>query len=143
MSHRTAITRTKLSAPMNLLATCGYISGRTLDYGCGKGFDAYTLSMEKYDPYFKSERPTGTFDTITCIYVLNVVEESQEIAIIKDVKSLLNPNGRAFFAVRRDKFIEGTNTRGTYQRMVFLKAPFKTVAKTPSYEIYELNSGEL
>ena len=73
-SHKTAITRTKMSAPVKFLKGQGLLQGRTLDYGCGKGFDADVLQCSKYDPHFSPELPKGKFDTIICNYVLNVIE---------------------------------------------------------------------
>ena len=46
-----------------------------LDFGCGRGTDAATYGMDAYDPYWRPEKPTGPYDTIVCIYVLNVVSQ--------------------------------------------------------------------
>ena len=53
-AYKTAITRKKPSLPMRWLAKEGLIPSRidTLDYGCGKGFDADYFGMDKYDPHF-------------------------------------------------------------------------------------------
>ncbi len=72
-AYRTAIKRTRPSAPMAKLAEKDLLQGRALDYGCGRGFDAEHFGMEKYDPHFAPERPTGRFDVITCNFVLNVI----------------------------------------------------------------------
>ncbi len=77
-SHRTAITRKEPSGPILFLAHRGMLRGRTLDYGCGKGFDPDAFNMEKFDPYFYPDMPEGTFDTIVCTYVLNVIPSLAE-----------------------------------------------------------------
>jgi 2-polyprenyl-3-methyl-5-hydroxy-6-metoxy-1,4-benzoquinol methylase len=99
------------------------LKGRLLDYGCGKGIDADTYNMAKYDPHYHSERPHGTFDTITCHYVLNVVNEDTQALVIEDILSLLNPNGNAYITVRRDFKEDYISQRGTLQRYVILDLP--------------------
>jgi len=117
-SHLTAVSRKKLSAPMVELEY-DLDRGRVLDYGCGKGFDADCLGLEKYDPYFFPEKPEGKFDVITCNYVLCVVPEDEQQAIIDDVMSMLKPGGMAYFTVRRDKKnLNGWTKRDTFQRFV-------------------------
>ena len=59
-SHKTAIKRNKLSAPMRYLSENNLLKGDLLDYGCGRGDDADLLSMDKYDPPI-----VLSYDTIT------------------------------------------------------------------------------
>ncbi|MBY0525572.1 MAG: hypothetical protein K2R98_19360 [Gemmataceae bacterium] len=79
-SGRTAITRTSLSAPMAWLHQQGKLTGKCLDYGCGKGFDCDALGILGFDPNHRKSLAdlkamlTGGFRTITCNYVLNVIE---------------------------------------------------------------------
>ena len=125
-SYLTAITRKKPSLPMETIYDrCGLdrYELRSLDYGCGKGFDADYYGMEKYDPFYFPKKPIGRFDIITCNYVLNVVTEREGKKILKTIKSLLNGDGVAFISVRRDMFMEGFTSRGTYQRYVELELP--------------------
>lgn len=123
-AHLTAITRKTLSLPMQTLHLNSLIKGKSLDYGCGKGFDAEKLGMTKFDPYFAPERPIEKFNTITCNYVLNVIEKAVDREnVIKDIQGLLAPGGTAYISVRRDKFKEGFNSRGTYQTYVELDYP--------------------
>ena len=114
---RTAISRKYPSAPMRWLSSLELLRGRTLDYGCGRGDDAACFGLECFDPHFSPARPTGKFDTITCIYVLNVLTRAERAAVVAAVLGLLSPRGVAYFVVRRDKF----NTKGQYR--VKLKAP--------------------
>ena len=113
--HKTAIQRNKLSVPMRYLSENDLLVGRVLDYGCGKGYDAQELDLESYDPYWQTEMPKGKFDTITCNYVLNVVSESIQEEIIKDIRCRLKKAGRAYISVRSD-IKNDTNT----QRCVYL-----------------------
>lgn len=74
-SHKTAISRTKLSKPMTMFENTGLLLGRVLDYGCGKGKDVELLGIEGYDPYFFPEKPIGKFDTVTMNYVINTISD--------------------------------------------------------------------
>jgi len=131
--ERTAIERKKLSAPMKFLEEEGYLDGRTLDYGCGRGFDAGELGLEAFDPNFFSGVPEGKFDTITCNYVLNVVTEEEAFGIVQDIESRLAPGGHAYITVRRD--LKGNKDTDT-QRNVELDLPI--VHETSNgYCIYE------
>ena len=85
MLNRSGLTtmpgRTKISLPMRWLVKKDMIGcerDRRLDYGCGKGFDADALGMMKYDLNHFPVLPAGEFDIITCIYVLNVIENPDE-----------------------------------------------------------------
>ena len=133
------MARYKPSAPMKLLSENNLLIGRILDYGCGKGFDANFYKLESYDPYYQPNLPEGKFDTITCLYVLNVVEKIEELQIIEKIRSILNKNGKAYFSVRRDDFYEGINKHGLLQRRVFLEGyGFKIIKQCKSYALYEM-----
>jgi len=136
-SHKTAISRNKLSAPMNYLFKNHLIPGSALDYGCGKGFDADWLFMDSYDPYFRPSFPTKHYDTITCIYVLNVIESPGERQdVLNAIKSLLNPKGIAYVAVRNDKDkLKGKTSKGWQGHIVL---DLHVVRTTKGYVIYKL-----
>jgi SAM-dependent methyltransferase len=134
---RTAMTRSKPSLPMLELEKRGLLTGRMLDYGAGKGLDADHFGMEKYDPTFWPQRPTTTFDTITCNYVLNVVPPDAEDEILADIEDLLAPGGTAYIAVRRDVKEDGLTGSGTYQRWVSLDLPI-LAEKKGAFLIYVL-----
>lgn len=145
--HLTARRRNKMSVPCNYLMKNNLLKGRILDYGCGKMDDVDNLSAIGYDivgwdPYFYPKKPTSTFDTIICIYVLNVLEPSRWAEVIEGVSVLLNDDGVAYFAVRRGNFSTGYlynkgNECYTYQCDV--KLPFKSIYKDlkRKFEIYE------
>lgn len=114
-------------------------SNRRLDYGCGRGFDADHFKMDKFDPNWFPKRPNGKYNIITCHFVLNVVDEDEQIRILDDILNLLTREGAAYFTVRRDlKCDEQKN--GYAQRLVYLNLP--SILKTESYEIYELRKGD-
>lgn len=139
-SHLTAINRYHVSAPMRFLFTNGFLGGRMLDYGCGKGFDATALRMHKYDPYWHNFLPRGRFDTITCNYVLNVLPEGELQEVFNRLDRYLRDDGMAYITVRRDVKRDGYTSRGTYQRNVELDLP--VLHETSSYCIYIYNKGD-
>lgn len=140
-SHKTAITRKKPSLPMQWLADRGALAhhDNILDYGCGKGFDADYFEIDKYDPtFFPDLDAYRRYDIITCNYVLNVVNVSEQEEILEKIRDLLVIGGKAYFSVRRDIKTEGFNKRGTYQRNVVLDDRFKLLKVTKGYALYEI-----
>jgi 2-polyprenyl-3-methyl-5-hydroxy-6-metoxy-1,4-benzoquinol methylase len=132
-THKTAISRTHLSTPTKWLKDNNLLVGEVLDYGCGRGYDAETLHIEKFDPhFFPTVLKQEFYDTIICIYVLNVLKGTEQATVIKQIKKLLKSGGKAYFAVRRDIPKSGTKT----QYWVELNA--KSVHKTGWFEIYEV-----
>ena len=135
-SELTAIARKEITRPLRIALQRDLIKkgDRILDYGSGKSIDAdylSTLGLEtvKYDKYYYPESPTGTFDVILCIYVLNVVTPEEQKKIVNEMMSVLNPYGIIIIAVRSPEEItrEATKhhwsvrfpgyvtSRGTYQ----------------------------
>ncbi len=107
-----------------------------LDYGCGRGIDADTYKLEKWDPWFFPGMPKGKFDTIMCNYVLNVISPGQEDIALWKIKNLLKPNGCAYITVRRDIKRDYSTSKGTIQRRVYLGLGI--ARETSSYCIYFL-----
>jgi ATP adenylyltransferase len=124
--EKTAISRNKPARPILLLSELGLLRGQKLDYGCGKGIDAETFKMSKFDPYFfpiELKRYFGAYDTVTCQYVLNVLPKKNEKEILTNIQNLLSDNGNAYITVRRDILKEGLTTKKTFQRNVILDLP--------------------
>lgn len=144
-SHLTAIDRTYLSFPARFLLERNLIQGRVLDFGCGFGNDVKLLEKRKldiigYDPYYYPESPGGKFSTILCLYVLNVLFPEEQARVLMEVSHLLEPGGKAYYAVRRDLKREGfrehyVHKKPTYQ--CFVKLPFRSIHLDESCEIYE------
>ena len=94
-SHLTAKGRKSVSRPMRMLNEMGLLVGRMLDYGCGRGFDADHFGMDSFDPYYKNVSLVGKYDTITCNYVLNVIE-GDLVEILSRLRSLLVDGGTCY-----------------------------------------------
>lgn len=127
----TAIKRKSPPEPLRWLHERGLLIGRTLDYGCGR--DVW-YGMDGYDPYWKPITIVGKYDTITCLYVLNVVNEDDEPGIMNNIKSHLA--GKAYIAVRRDIPVQGKEGRGVRQRYCNLNLPIIDLSRYRA--IYEL-----
>jgi chemotaxis methyl-accepting protein methylase len=74
----------------------------------------------------------SSYDTIICIYVLNVLRGSEQKTVLNALKKLLKSGGVCYLAVRRDIPKSGTKT----QYWVELNLP--SVHKTQWYEIYKM-----
>lgn len=147
-SHLTAIERTSLSYPARILQKQNKLLGEILDFGCGIGKDVELLTEKGfdiigYDPFYYSNFPTEKFDTILCFYVLNVLLPEEQAEVLMNVSSLLKPNGKAYFAVRRDIQYEGFRVHKIHKKETFqciIKLPYFTIFKNENCEIYEYES---
>lgn len=137
-AHNTALPRRRSSAPMKYLADNGLIQGRALDYGCGHGTDAHEYDMESYDPHYCPDMPRGLFNTITCNYVLNVIESPLlRCGVLADIRCRLDVGGKAYITVRNDKrALRGVTKIGTWQCHVILRLP--VVRQGSGYVMYLL-----
>ncbi len=124
---------------MRWLSSRNFLKGKCLDFGGGRGFDAVYYNMYHWDPYWlTSTYPKGLYDTITCTYVLNVVEPYIKMHILNDVHALLTEGGTAYFTVRRDIPKSGKAGRKCIQRYVILNQPYICIREISSYAIYKL-----
>jgi DNA phosphorothioation-associated putative methyltransferase len=83
--HLTALSRTSLSAPVQMLVRHGLLrSGITFfDYGCGRGGDVAALNAEEiaasgWDPHYLPDAPTIPADVVNLGFVINVIEDPAE-----------------------------------------------------------------
>lgn len=83
--HLTALSRTSLSAPVQMLVRHGLLRpGVTFfDYGCGRGGDVSTLSSDGiaasgWDPHYLPDAPITSADTVNLGFVANVIEDPAE-----------------------------------------------------------------
>lgn len=102
MAAKTAIRRQYLSAPMRKLLFEDRLIGGVLDFGCGRGTDASILSLESYDPNFQPVMPTGLFDVVTMIYVLNTLPPDMQVRVVEEAMEKLVPGGVLYAAYRAD-----------------------------------------
>lgn len=83
--HKTAISRSQLSGPMQALARGGFLDGdrSVLDYGCGRGDDvnvlqAACIEAHGWDPHYAPDAPLQAADVVNLGFVINVIEEPAE-----------------------------------------------------------------
>ena len=94
--------------------------------------------MDKYDPYYFPEYPHRKYDTITCIYVLNVIQnEKERDDVVENIQDLLKLKGTAYIAVRRDIPKNGTESQ------VWVELDLPIIRNHPNYTIYELTKWKL
>lgn len=145
--YLTAIKRNNLSVPTRFLKDNNLLKGRILDFGCGYGFDTDELHRQGYDItgydyYYRPDFPEGKFDTIICNYVLNVLEPYAQAEVMMNVTNLLQPDGTAYFAVRRDLKEEGFRLHAIHRQYTYqcnVKLPFRSLECNSSYELYQYN----
>jgi len=118
-AHLTAISRRTLSAPMRHLNSLALIpsTSKSLDYGCGRGFDADELGMDKFDPFHFPQATSPWYDVVTCNYVLNVIEsEYERHEVLIKLKAQARTGGKVYVSVRNDKkALNGITSKGTWQ----------------------------
>ena len=144
-THLTAIEREYLSFPSKYLLKNNLLQGEILDFGCGYGKDVQVLKQKQfkiqgYDPYYAPEYPQKKYDTIVCIYVLNVLFPEVQEEVVMAISQLLKTTGRAYFAVRRDLKKEGFRQHYVHQKPTYqctVKLPFQSIYLDESCEIYE------
>jgi diadenosine tetraphosphate (Ap4A) HIT family hydrolase len=156
-SHLTAIERTSLSYPARILLNQKKIKGKVLDFGCGIGKDVELLQnkgfdVTGYDPFYFPKFPSEKYDTILCFYVLNVLLPEEQAAVLMNVSNLLRPDGKAYFAVRRDIQYEGFRSHKVHKKETYqciIKLGYSSIYKNENCEIYEyqhyttLNKGNI
>ncbi|KDR27145.1 DNA phosphorothioation-associated putative methyltransferase [Caballeronia zhejiangensis] len=83
--HRTALSRSSLSAPMQALSRFGLLHDEwtVFDYGCGRGDDIRALREQGFraagwDPHYAADEPTIESDVVNIGFVLNVIEDEAE-----------------------------------------------------------------
>lgn len=83
--HLTALGRSALSAPVQMLLRLGLLNRETsfFDYGCGRGDDLATLGAEGFaargwDPHYAPANALLSADVVNLGFVINVVEDPAE-----------------------------------------------------------------
>lgn len=133
-----AVRRTTVSAGASWLSDNGLVRGRVLDYGCGFGLDAERFRWEAFDPYYRQQSPVGTFDTIICNHVLNMLTRGSRALAIDKIQGLLSDGGNAWLIVPRNIPISGkVAMRKRIQNFVVLELP--SAYADHKLEIYRLS----
>jgi diadenosine tetraphosphate (Ap4A) HIT family hydrolase len=144
-SHFTAKERDSLSYPAKFVLNRNLLKGEVLDFGCGFGKDVELLkekgiNIVGYDKHYFPNFPSKKFDTIICFYVLNVLLPEEQSTVLMKLSKLINPDGKIYFAVRRDVRFEGFRNHKIHQKPTYqcnVKLPFKSIFKNENCEIYE------
>ncbi len=83
--HLTALSRSALSAPIQLMIGYGLINPTVtvFDYGCGRGDDIKGLASigipcSGWDPHYADESPHTPSDIVNLGFVVNVIEDTAE-----------------------------------------------------------------
>jgi hypothetical protein len=141
-SWKTAISRKKLSGPMRYLKETGRLFANVLDYGCGKGFDADALGLDKYDPHFFPEFRGGGYEGVACVYVLHVIENPNDRSNVeRRIMGKLVPGGDGYIAVRNDKkLLNGRTSRGTWQGDVEPSSDWQLIKTTAQFRMYHFRA---
>jgi len=111
---QTAMARTGPSAPVQHLRAHApqLLRGRLLDFGSGRGADATALRATPYDPHHPDaavrKRPTGTFETVLGIYVLNVLPKAERHAALREAAAYVKRGGHLVLAVRPQAEVAAT-----------------------------------
>lgn len=143
--HLTAIKRVAMSSPARWLKEHGLLKGRILDYGCGYGCDTDELQKQGYDisgfdTHFRPTKPEGKFDTIICVYVLNVLQPLEQADVLMNISQWLKPDGKAYFAVRRDLKSEGFRLHAIYKEYTYqcnVVLPYQSIENNRGFELYK------
>lgn len=83
--HLTALARSAISAPVQMLLRLGLLKPETsfFDYGCGRGDDVAALGAEGFiaqgwDPHYAPDRERAPADVVNVGFVINVIEDPAE-----------------------------------------------------------------
>lgn len=132
-----ALRRTRVSFAARWLVDADLITGRTLDYGCGFGNDADHLGWDAFDPYYRPQPVEGTYDTIVCNHVLNMLTRHSRQQAIDAIQGQLAERGNAWLIVPRNIPRSGKIAmRKRIQNYVVLDLP--SVYLDDKLEIYRL-----
>jgi 2-polyprenyl-3-methyl-5-hydroxy-6-metoxy-1,4-benzoquinol methylase len=95
--------------------------GKTLDYGAGKGLGAKEIKADTFEPYAEnwkpdynksSDIPTESYENITSLNVLNVLQKGDRDQAVKEIGRVLKPDGTAIISTRGSDVLEAKGTLG-------------------------------
>ena len=149
-SHGTRVDRTKISLGgasdrkhiskgCQKLLELKLIKGKTIDYGCGYGFDAITNNWDRFDPYYHDIEIETKYDTVTCINVLSAVSTKVRKNIIENIQDILKDDGNAYFVVPRNLPKSGKYSGYHRRPQTYVILTLESVYNDKDIEIYKLN----
>lgn len=137
-----AVRREQVSTTAQVLVDKKLVRGRVLDYGCGYGFDADHFGWDSYDPHYRQKILTGTYDTVICNHVANMLTRCSRQRLYEQLDNLLSADGVAYISVSRKIPTNGkAGLRKRIQNYVVLSLP--SIYLDGNIEIYKLTKGQL
>ena len=135
-----AVKRQSASVAAQWLVDHDLVRGRVLDFGCGHGFDADHFGWDGYDPYYRQVQLIGTYQTIICNHVLNMLTRESRLLALSRIGGLLADDGVAWLIVPRNIPTRGKiGLRKRIQNYVLLDLP--SVFIDDKMEIYKMLPG--
>jgi len=95
--------------------------GKTLDFGAGEGLGAKEINADTFEPYAKnwkpdynksSDIPTESYENITSLNVLNVLQKGDRDQALLEIGRILKPDGTAIISTRGSDVLEAAGTKG-------------------------------
>lgn len=118
-AQRTQITATKPTYEKALKALGD--QGSAIDFGAGRGFSS-EMGMDTYEPFPRegfspdytdaSAIPSGAYDRLTNLNVLNVVPRKTRDGIVRDIGRVLAPGGKAIITTRGRDVMSAKGAKG-------------------------------
>lgn len=149
--HRTALSRTSLSAPVQCLLRDDLLTHQTafFDYGCGKGDDLAVLTANGFqcsgwDPHYRPHVAPQLADVVNLGFVINVIEDYEErvsallsayalTGRVMSVAAMLATNVVAKFSAYKDGVITRRSTFQKYYDQAELQHFLESVLDEDAY----------
>lgn len=122
---KTALHRKSLSVPMRILKEKNLLKGTILDFGCGNGDDVKLLQKagfnifgyDKFNSVYKEDRLLKIhYDTLTCNYVFNVMDNLEEhyqlIETLKKLSDDIYITVRSDIKAKQDNWVFDEHSQG-------------------------------
>jgi DNA phosphorothioation-associated putative methyltransferase len=125
--HRTAIARAKQSKPIEFLVANVALdpAARILDFGCGHGADVRWLrtcgfdatGYDAHEEFGFSLAPSGCFDLVTMIYVVNILPSvAERMDAVNRAWAFVKPGGLMYIVSRTRSQIAAEAVSGRWKQ---------------------------